>query len=267
MLRETETFVVRASASDPTRTHSILLGAVQYTMCRARGTNLIKYTPYIKIGPASSQVATPGNAAVQQISVSPQTANLCGDWFTIRRVTALRATAENGVKELGSPSVSLGSMHWTQVGHANDVVAMATAGTPTMLYAATSDRTIWIRDPVEIDVNWQPFAPPAPAPVRGLAVVPSQNAPPFFSTSLIVATSTNRLFAYNPSFPLWHDIGHANNITGMTAYSGKLYATTSDNRLWRRELVFSEVNWEPIDQPRSSPAYARSPAAHTACSR
>ncbi len=44
----------------------------------------------------------------------------------------------------------------------------------------------------------------------------------------------------------WRDVGHANHVTAMTAENGRLYATTSDQRLWVRDPVLSEVDWREL---------------------
>jgi hypothetical protein len=66
--------------------------------------------------------------------------------------------------------------------------------------------------------------------------------------SLFVATSDNRLWARDPvlSEVNWFDIGHANNVTAMTGGTGWLWATTTDNRLWRRLGLQYEINWQEI---------------------
>ena len=45
----------------------------------------------------------------------------------------------------------------TRVGHANNVVALATVG--NMLYCATADNRLWICPPVAANVNWTPIGP------------------------------------------------------------------------------------------------------------
>jgi hypothetical protein len=44
----------------------------------------------------------------------------------------------------------------------------------------------------------------------------------------------------------WRDIGHATEVVGLAAMNGKLYAATSDNKLWVRDAVLSEVDWREI---------------------
>ena len=47
------------------------------------------------------------------------------------------------------------------------------------------------------------------------------------------------------SLSTWDQIGHANNVVAMTAINKKLYAVTSDNKLWRRDRE-PDVDWAPI---------------------
>ncbi|QRM35435.1 hypothetical protein [Microvirga sp. VF16] len=41
----------------------------------------------------------------------------------------------------------------------------------------------------------------------------------------------------------WTDVGHANNVVGMTALDGRLFCATADNQLWMRDAVHTEVDW------------------------
>ena len=50
----------------------------------------------------------------------------------------------------------------------------------------------------------------------------------------------------NPPVFDWEDVGHANQVVGMTAVENKLFCATSDNRLWRRYPVLAEIVWRPI---------------------
>jgi hypothetical protein len=44
----------------------------------------------------------------------------------------------------------------------------------------------------------------------------------------------------------WDHIGHANDVVAMAAINNKLFAATSDNRLWWRDPVGTNVNWDHI---------------------
>jgi peptidoglycan hydrolase-like protein with peptidoglycan-binding domain len=48
-----------------------------------------------------------------------------------------------------------------------------------------------------------------------------------------------------PELP-WDHIGHANDVVAMAAINNKLFAATSDNRLWWRDPVGQDVNWDHI---------------------
>ena len=44
----------------------------------------------------------------------------------------------------------------------------------------------------------------------------------------------------------WDSIGHANQVVAMTAINNKLFAATSDNKLWWRDPVGTNVDWVEI---------------------
>jgi hypothetical protein len=44
----------------------------------------------------------------------------------------------------------------------------------------------------------------------------------------------------------WEHIGHANGGTALASLQGKLFISTTDNRLWRRYPVGAEINWRHI---------------------
>jgi len=44
----------------------------------------------------------------------------------------------------------------------------------------------------------------------------------------------------------WEDIGHANHGSALTSLQGKLFISTTDNKLWRRYPVGAEINWRQI---------------------
>lgn len=49
-----------------------------------------------------------------------------------------------------------------------------------------------------------------------------------------------------PAERSWTLIGHANKVVAMAAARGRLFAATSDNRLWVRDPVLRDVSWRPI---------------------
>jgi LysM repeat protein len=65
---------------------------------------------------------------------------------------------------------------------------------------------------------------------------------------LFAATNDNRLWVRDPvlSDVNWQHIGHANNVRAMAFGNSMLFAATSDNRLWVRDPVLSDVNWQHI---------------------
>ena len=44
----------------------------------------------------------------------------------------------------------------------------------------------------------------------------------------------------------WEHIGHANDVTAMTAHNGKLWYATQDNRFWRRFPIGANAPWTEI---------------------
>ena len=44
----------------------------------------------------------------------------------------------------------------------------------------------------------------------------------------------------------WTEIGHANRVVAMTAINNRLFAATSNNKLWWRDPVGTNVNWTEI---------------------
>jgi len=75
---------------------------------------------------------------------------------------------------------------------------------------------------------------------------------------LFAATSDNRLWWRDPvgNDVSWEHIGHANDVVAMAAINGKLFAATRDNRLWWRDPVGHDVNWEHIGHANDVAAMA-----------
>ena len=124
---------------------------------------------------------------------------------------------------------------WTHIGHANSVTGLAATG--GRLFCATSDNRLWTRDATPGDLNWSPIGH-----ANSVVAMAAQNG------NLFCATSDNTLWA-RPAVTTdvaWTRIGQANNVTAMAASGAKLYCTTSDGLLWRRDPVLSDVNWEQI---------------------
>jgi hypothetical protein len=133
---------------------------------------------------------------------------------------------------------------WTVVGHANDVVAMASpretvGGKPIGLYALTSGGTIWQREPVLNDIDWTPVGE-----VKGGRALAAS------FEDLFVATVDDNLlhqpFGSLGSGGAWQRAGHAIDVVAMTNLNGRLFAVSSDDRLWMRLPVLQEVDWLEI---------------------
>jgi hypothetical protein len=54
----------------------------------------------------------------------------------------------------------------------------------------------------------------------------------------------------------WEKIGHANSVTAMTALDGKLWCSTSDDRLWRRFPMGADAPWTAVGHARDVCAMA-----------
>ena len=135
------------------------------------------------------------------------------------------------IERLGDAAVQ----GWTDVGHANGVVAMTALD--DRLYCATADNGLWMRDPIHHEIDWVRIG--HANNVVGLAATGGR---------LFCATSDNRLWTRDavPWEVDWTDIGHANDVTALTALDGRLYCATNDGRLWSRPAILSEVNWSEI---------------------
>ena len=80
------------------------------------------------------------------------------------------------------------------------------------------------------------------------------------SGKLFAATSDNKLWWRDPvgTNVNWTHIGHANKVVGMAACSGKLFAATSDNKLWWRNPVGTDIKWIQIGHANNVVAMAAS---------
>ena len=126
---------------------------------------------------------------------------------------------------------------WQDVGHANGVVGLAALGPGhgSQLYAATAD-TLWTRPAGPTEVNWTQLGPlPTITGFTGdrglLWYVATDNG-------LRVRVPLPGAFATR--------VGHANDVVALAATGRMLYCVTSDDRLWVRPPVRTDVNWTPI---------------------
>ncbi|WP_327000317.1 matrixin family metalloprotease [Dactylosporangium sp. NBC_01737] len=150
---------------------------------------------------------------------------------TVRPDFTLRALTADDLAAIDA----LYALPWRDIGHANNVVAMA--GLNGKLYCATSDNQLWMRDPVGWEVDWV-----AIGHANNVVAMAGLNG------KLFCATSDNRLWIRDP-FPWevdWTDIGHAATVVAMAALNGKLFCATADSNLWMRDPSPWEVNWTDI---------------------
>jgi hypothetical protein len=136
------------------------------------------------------------------------------------------------------------NVHWRSIGHANDVIALASpreamAGRSLGLYALTTDGTVWYRDPELDDRNWVV-----------VSNLPGAQALAASYEGLFAATNGNDLmyqgFGGLSSGAPWFRVGHAIDVLAMTNLNGRLFAATSDQRLWSRLPVQEEIDWAEI---------------------
>jgi hypothetical protein len=171
----------------------------------------------------------------------------------------------------------LAEVVWRQIGHANNVRAMA--ATRGLLYCVTTDNTLWYRRPVEAEIDWiacgsvpagfralcasgstlyainsagnliaRPatkaaatwYQPPGPQANNTIVAMTSYNG------VLFAATSTNRLLRTGFDFPeesrAWVDIHHCNFTRALAVVDGMLFVATSENRLWWLDLRHRELD-------------------------
>jgi hypothetical protein len=149
------------------------------------------------------------------------------------------------IEQLGAANVE-----WSDIGHANGVVAMTTAG--GRLFCATTANELWMRDPVHHDVDWQRIG--HANGVVGLAAIGDR---------LFCATDDNRLWTRDtePRETDWSPIGHANGVVGMTALDGQLFCATKDNGLHVRPPALVDTNWSRVGHANGVLALAAAPGS------
>ena len=80
---------------------------------------------------------------------------------------------------------------------------------------------------------------------------------------LWATTTDNRLWSRDPvlSNVNWQLFGNANNVRGLAAANGYLFAATTDNRLWVRDPRFPETDWQPIGHANNVTTMTSAPTA------
>ena len=131
--------------------------------------------------------------------------------------------------------VTLLDIGWTHIGHATDVVAMASWD--GRLFAATSNDKLWWRPPVLEDVGWHEMG--HAITVTALAACDG---------ALFCTTTAGRLWRrplHGVDRP-WQELGSAPSVVAMTAVGSMLYAATSNDRLQRRDPVAGNAPWTDL---------------------
>ncbi len=134
---------------------------------------------------------------------------------------------------------------WTGIGHANNVVGMAATG--GRLFCATSDNQLWTREATPVEMDWTSIG--HANEVVGMAAI---------NGSLFCATRNNQLWARPPVLTNrdWTAIGHANAVTALAAGGGSLYCVTSDSAVHKREPVLSDLPWQRLGSAPGARALA-----------
>jgi hypothetical protein len=170
------------------------------------------------------------------------------DWEDVGHADNVIAMAAVDNKLFGATSGNLlwrrypvlAEVVWRQIGHANNVIAMA--GARGLLFAVTADNTFWYRQPVEADVEWK-AAGTGPAGLRALCASGSMLYAIDGGGCLVSrpASKVTATWDVVPSMPV------NTGIQAMTSYNGVLFAATSSNRLLRTGFDFVEESRAWID--------------------
>ena len=170
------------------------------------------------------------------------------DWEDVGHADDVVAMAAVDSKLFGATGANLlwrrypvlAEVVWTQIGHANNVRAMA--GARGLLFAVTADNTLWCRKPVDADITWTAIGP-GPTGLRAMCASGSMLYATDATGRLVSrpASRTPATWDWVPSMPV------NTAITAMTSYNGVLFASTSDNRLLRTGFDFVEESRAWVD--------------------
>ena len=106
--------------------------------------------------------------------------------------------------------------------------------------------------------------------VRGGAVFSASSTDwlQYLPNAAITTITRNVLNRLRTRLPLgWMEVGHANNITAMTAWENILYAADTANVLWSRHPVLADARWRRIGHANEVTAMAADRGALFAVSR
>ena len=119
------------------------------------------------------------------------------------------------------------------------------AGLNGNLYAVTSNNDLFVRTPVFFDVSWTKIGR-----AEDISGMTSLNGQLFVTTK-----STKKLWVASPAvngITPWVSIGPAEDVVAMTALNGRLYVATSNNKLWVRDPVNNPgLGWTHIGPAES----------------
>ena len=113
---------------------------------------------------------------------------------------------------------------WTEIGHANNVVAMTALD--GLLFAVTADNTLWTRRPVLSNVDWTAIGQ-APG-VRALGSTPGS----LYGVTAMGISRRDPVLTDSP----WQHVGDAPGARALAVSDGYFYAATESNRLIVRPI-------------------------------
>ena len=142
------------------------------------------------------------------------------------------------------PSEDLQYLKWRRLIRAPDVKCMSSSS-DGLLYAITNSGHLLVRPSKDNYASWEVVATNIS---RGIAAIAADG------DYLYAANESFRLIRWNRTNSTnvdWQDVGHAENVTAMSAYDGTLYAASSNGGLWQRAAGGNEINWELIGHARN----------------
>ena len=114
---------------------------------------------------------------------------------------------------------------WTEIGHADNVVAMTALG--DVLYCATKTNILWSRPPEARNIDWTKIGH-----ANNLITMAAANG------KLFCITNDNKLWSRDAAAVDidWTMVSDVPNTFAMAALNGKLFIATTSNRLLARDL-------------------------------
>lgn len=136
---------------------------------------------------------------------------------------------------------------WSKVGHADNVTAMA-GGTDT-LYCVTSGNLLWSRPAIDVEADWRQIGRGPDSGTRALAVAGGMIYAIDDGGALMQRPIDGGSTTFAAVVSSTHgQLDPAPTINAMTAYSGILLASTTDNVLLRTntDWINESAGWHEI---------------------